>query len=143
MQINNLKPKQKNKQKKRIGRGGKKGTYSGKGVKGQRSRAGRRMQPSIREMIKRYPKLRGYRNKTYKKFAVAVNLLIIDKHFQQGEIVSPDSLLEKKVITKMKGKVPKVKILGTGEITKKLIFEKMSLSESAKQKIEKAGGTVK
>ena len=61
MQINQLSPKHKEKRKKRIGRGGKKGTYSGKGMKGQRSRAGRKMAPIIRELIKRYPKLRGYR----------------------------------------------------------------------------------
>src|SRR4030043_532865 len=54
-----MKPKHKLKKKKRVGRGGKRGTYSGKGIKGQKSRAGRKMVPVIRELIKKYPKLRG------------------------------------------------------------------------------------
>ncbi len=63
MQLHELKPIHKRKQPKKIGRGGKRGTYSGKGMKGQKSRAGARMQPIIRELIKRYHKLRGYKNK--------------------------------------------------------------------------------
>ena len=62
MQIHELRPKHKNRAKKRIGRGGKHGTYSGKGIKGQASRAGRKMVPIIRELIKKYPKLKGYRS---------------------------------------------------------------------------------
>lgn len=75
MQLHELKPIHKKKRSKRIGRGGKKGTYAGRGVKGQKSRAGRRLKPLVRELIKRYPKLRGYRfsplekqkHKRYKK----------------------------------------------------------------------------
>ena len=63
MQLHQLKPTHKAKRAKRVGRGGKKGTYSGRGMKGQKSRSGARMQPIIRELIKRYPKLRGYRRK--------------------------------------------------------------------------------
>ena len=59
--MHELKPEHKNKKSKRIGRGGKRGTYSGRGVKGQKSRAGRKFQPIIRELIKKYPKLKGYR----------------------------------------------------------------------------------
>ena len=61
MQLHDLKPTNKLKSKKRVGRGGKKGTYSGKGVKGQKSRAGRKLEPPIRGLIKRYHKLRGYK----------------------------------------------------------------------------------
>lgn len=61
MQLHELRPKHKLKKRKRIGRGGKRGTYSGRGVKGQKSRSGRRFAPVIRSLIKRYPKLRGYR----------------------------------------------------------------------------------
>jgi large subunit ribosomal protein L15 len=64
MQLHELKPIHKFKKKKRIGRGGKRGTYSGKGMKGQKSRAGRRLEPVIRGIIKRYPKLRGYKFKS-------------------------------------------------------------------------------
>jgi large subunit ribosomal protein L15 len=61
MQLHELRPIHKPHKKKRIGRGGKKGTYSGKGIKGQKSRAGRKFKPLIREIIKRYPKKRGYK----------------------------------------------------------------------------------
>ena len=61
MQIHELRPKHKTKNSKRVGRGGKKGTYSGRGGKGQTARSGRKMEPVIREIIKRYPKLKGYR----------------------------------------------------------------------------------
>ena len=57
MQIHQLKPKYKKKEKKRVGRGGKKGTYCGRGIKGQKARAGRKMQPIIRQILKKYPKL--------------------------------------------------------------------------------------
>ena len=64
MQLHELKPIHKLKRKKRIGRGGKRGTYSGRGIKGQKARAGRRLKPVIRDLIKRYPKLRGYKFKS-------------------------------------------------------------------------------
>ena len=63
MQLHELRPKHKIKKRKRIGRGGKRGTYSGRGMKGQKSRAGARFEPIIRGLIKRYPKLRGYKFK--------------------------------------------------------------------------------
>jgi len=62
MQIQELKPNCKNKKKKRIGRGGKRGTYCGRGLKGQKSRAGRRIRPAVRDFILRTPKLRGKGN---------------------------------------------------------------------------------
>ncbi|KKU11931.1 MAG: hypothetical protein UX16_C0001G0027 [Parcubacteria group bacterium GW2011_GWB1_45_7] len=62
MQLHELKPTTVNKGKKRIGRGGKRGTYSGKGMKGQKSRAGRRIRPAIRDLMQRTPKLRGAKN---------------------------------------------------------------------------------
>ncbi|PIS13477.1 MAG: hypothetical protein COT67_01505 [Candidatus Tagabacteria bacterium CG09_land_8_20_14_0_10_41_14] len=67
MQLHQLKPSTKNKDKKRIGRGGKRGTYSGRGLKGQKSRAGRKLRPQLRDIIKRLPKKRGYRFKPVKK----------------------------------------------------------------------------
>jgi large subunit ribosomal protein L15 len=63
MQLHEIKPTHKLKKRKRVGRGGKRGTYSGRGQKGQLSRAGRKLKPLIREIIKRYPKLRGYKFK--------------------------------------------------------------------------------
>ena len=64
MQLYEIKPIHRLKKPKRVGRGGKRGTYSGHGIKGQRSRAGRRFKPIIRELIKKYPKLRGYKFKS-------------------------------------------------------------------------------
>ncbi|MBU3934516.1 uL15 family ribosomal protein [Patescibacteria group bacterium] len=143
MQLHELKPIHKAKKKKRVGRGGKRGTYSGKGVKGQKSRAGRKMVPLIREMIKRYPKLRGYRQGKIFKNLIVFNLDILEKRFEPKEIVSPQSLLKKEIIRKIKGKVPGVKILGTGELKKPLVIEGCKVSKSAKQIIEKLGGTIK
>ena len=143
MQIHNLKPKNKAKNKKRVGRGGKRGTYSGKGVKGQKSRAGRTTYPSIREIIKKYPKLRGYRQNWKKNIFTAINVSLLEENFKTGDKVSPKILLEKKIISKIKTRMPFVKILGNGEIKKKLIIENCSVSKTAKQKIEKAGGTIK
>ncbi len=134
MQIHQLKPKRKNKPAKRIGRGGKRGTFSGRGVKGQKSRSGtHKIQPIIRELIKRYPKLRGYRQNPKKEFEVAINLSKLDKVFKDGEKVTPDSLIEKGLIGKIKGKMPEVKILGTGELTKKLKFEGVKMSKQAEK----------
>jgi len=143
MQLHQLKPRHKPKQKKRKGRGGKRGTYSGHGVKGQRSRAGRKFKPVIRGLIKRYPKLRGYRNKSRKKELVTVNVKVLEERIESEEVITPESLIKKGIIRKIKGRVPEVKILGKGKLTKKLIVENCEVSEGAKDKIEKAGGKVK
>ena len=143
MQLHQLKPKNKQKKKKRVGRGGKRGTYSGRGMKGQRSRAGRRMKPIIRELIKKYPKLRGYNFKRKIKNIVFVNLGDLNKKFEEKEIVSPKSLLGKKMIKRIKGKTPEVKILGKGKLAKKLVIENCWLSKSAEGAIEKIGGAIK
>lgn len=144
MQLHQLHPKHKLKKRKRIGRGGKRGTYSGRGIKGQKARAGRKLKPVIRELIKRYPKLRGYKfkSKSKNKNTVIVNLEILEKKFKEGEKINPQVLLERKIISKIKGKVPKVKILGKGEITKALVIEDCLISKQAKEKIEKTGGTI-
>ncbi|MDI6882976.1 MAG: uL15 family ribosomal protein [Patescibacteria group bacterium] len=147
MQLHQIKPIHKRKSKKRVGRGGKRGTYSGRGVKGQKARAGRKFQPIIRELIKKYPKLRGYRFKSKtknKKSKMAVlNLDILEEKFVSGEKINPQTLLEKKIISKIKGRVPAVKILGKGELRKKLIIEGCKVSKGAKEKIEKADGEIK
>ena len=143
MQLHQLKPIHKPKKPKRIGRGGKKGDYSGRGIKGQKARAGAKLAPIIREIIKRYPKLRGYRFSPKKKKIVILNLSVLEKKFKEGEIVSPKVLLKKGIIDKIGKKVPNVKILGKGKISKKLIFQKVEISSGAKEKILKAGGKIK
>jgi large subunit ribosomal protein L15 len=85
--------------------------------------------------------LRGYRFKAKKEYEI-INLEKIERYFQEGEIVNPEALVGKGLVRKRGGKVPKVKILGRGEITKKLTFENCKLSKSAKEKIEKAGGKI-
>ncbi len=147
MQLHELKPIHKLKKPKRIGRGGKRGTYSGQGLKGQKSRSGRRLKPAIRELIKRYPKLRGHKKKSkvksQKPKLVILNLDILEKKFSSGEKVFPMVLIEKRLIHRIKGKIPKVKILGKGGITKPLIIEGCNISKVAKKKIEQVGGSVK
>jgi len=139
MQLHELRPK-------RIGRGGKRGTYSGRGIKGQKSRAGRKMQPVVRELIKRYPKLRGYKVRSKVKGQrpkVIINLEVLEKKFSSGEKITPEVLLEKGIFRKIKGRIPGIKILGKGKLTKSLTFEGCQLSKSAREKIEKAGGVAK
>jgi len=153
MQLNELKPIHNLKERKRIGRGGKKGAYSGKGVKGQRARAGHKFEPLIRSLIKRYPKLRGYRFKKDWSEPVIINVGEIEKRFfvdnkngkgEKAEIkISPQVLLEKKLIHNIEGRMPKVKILGKGMLTKAIIVENCSVSKKAKEKVEKAGGRIK
>jgi len=143
MQLHELKRKHKNRNKKRVGRGGRKGTYSGHGMKGQKSRAGRKMVPIIRELIKRYPKLKGYRSFRFEKDFAVVNLEVLEKNSKDGEIINPENLIKKGIISNIKGKIPKVKILGNGKLTKKLVVENCKASKTAKEAIEKAGGTIK
>jgi len=141
MQLHQLKPIHKPKDKKRVGRGGKRGTYCGRGVKGQKSRAGRKLKPIIREILKKYPKLRGYKFKSKKEIAI-LNLGDLEKKFKEGEKVNPEVLVEKRLVRKIEGKVPEVKILGKGKLTKKLIFENCQFSKKAKELIEKIGGKI-
>lgn len=143
MQLHQLKPKHKLKKRKRVGRGGKRGSYSGKGIKGQRSRSGARFQPIIRQIIKRYPKLRGYKFKGFKSPQTVLNTEILEEKFESGEKISPQTLIEKKIISKIKGRMPEIKILGKGDVKKPLFIEGIKVSKGAKEKIEKAGGTIK
>lgn len=129
-----------------VGRGGKRGKTSGRGGKGQTARAGNKKRPELRDFIKRIPKLRGRGKNSQKSFAVkplAINLDFIEKIFSDGEVVSEKTLIEKKGIATIEGKIPHVKILSVGELTKKLSFEGCKVSKEAMIKIEKAGGTVK
>jgi large subunit ribosomal protein L15 len=143
MQLHQIKPIHKSKKRKRVGRGGKRGTFSGRGSKGQKVRAGRKLAPVIRELIKRYPKLRGYRSKMPVKNIAVVNVEALEQKFNPSDAVNPGSLLDKKLIRRIKGRVPRVKVLGKGELTKKLTIENCQISKQAKEKVEKAGGTVK
>jgi len=143
MQIHQLQPKHKNHSKKRVGRGGKKGTYSSRGMKGQNSRAGRKFMPMIRELIKKYPKLKGYRRFVFEDNTAVVNITSLEGKFKNNSLVNPTTLVLAGIVEKIEGKNPKVKILGTGKLSKKLSIEHCKVSKTAKDAIEKAGGSVK
>lgn len=138
MQIHELKPKNKRKSKKRIGRGGKRGAYSGRGIKGQKSRAGHKKSSSIKEIIAKLPKLRGVGNIRVKLPVTVVNVGDLEKIFREGKI-SKKSFVEKGIIKRISDPV---KILGDGELNAQFVIEDIPLSRSAKDKIEKAGGKV-
>ena len=145
MQSHNLKRIHPNKRSVQVGRGGKRGKTSGRGGKGQTARAGNKIRPEIRDMIKRIPKLRGRGKNIFQSFqhkSLPINLNLIEKHFSAGDQVTPQILSEKGLVSGNKGSELIVKVLATGEITKKLTFSGCSFSASAKAKIEKAGGTI-
>jgi len=149
MQLHELKPTAPRKTAKRIGRGGKRGKTSGRGGKGQTARAGNSTRPEMRDIIKKLPKLRGYgknRARTVnaeKVHPVVVNVSALETSFEVGATVTPRALVTAGIITTVGRRAPAVKILGNGELKKKLVIEDCQVSESAKQKIEAAGGSVK
>lgn len=135
MQFHQLKATHKNRNARRVGRGGKRGTYSGRGMKGQHARAGAKFRPAERELIKKIPKLRGYRFKSFEiKPRVAVNMLRIERKFKAGEMVSPETLLLHRIVRRIKGRVPAVKIIGGVDGRKKFIFRNVAFSRSAEKK---------
>lgn len=105
------------------------------------------MRPEMRDIIKKLPKRRGYgknRARTVNDSVVKpfpINLSAIEGVFANGDAVSPQALFEKGLVRKASGLLPRVKILGTGEFTKKVTVSGCACSESAKEKIEKAGGS--
>lgn len=141
MQLHTLKRKTKNKAKRVVGRGGARGKTSGRGTKGQNARAGHKKRPEIRDMIKKLPKLRGYRFKSTEQKPAPVNVGALNI-FENGATVKPADFLTTNLIRRKGGKLPMVKILGTGEISKKLTIEGCVVSAAARTKIEKAGGTI-
>ncbi len=149
MQIHQLKRNTPNKRSRQVGRGGKRGKTSGRGTKGQKARAGSKLRPEMRDIIKKLPKKRGYgknRARTVNSSVVKaspINVSILEKVFSDGDVVTPVLLIEKGALKKVKGRIPRVKILGMGEITKKVTIEGCLVSKSASEKIEKVGGGVK
>jgi len=146
MQLNSLSPRTKNKKNPPIGRGGRRGKTSGRGSKGQSSRAGHKIRPEMRDIIKKLPKLRGHgknRARTVKTNRITVspvNLAALEKAYTSGETVSPATLLAKGLVRRAKGRVPVVKILGAGPLSKMLIVKKCSISAAARAALEAADG---
>lgn len=141
MELHNLVRKTKNKKKKVVGRGGARGKTSGRGTKGQNARAGRKKRPELRDIIKKLPKLRGYKFSSSEPKSVIVNLADLNI-FEQGAKVNPSLLVDKKLVKKVKGITPKIKILNNGDITRAIMVSGCMVSKEAKIKIEKAGGSV-
>lgn len=132
------------KRKKRVGRGGKRGTYSGRGMKGQKSRAGAGIRPEFRDYLKRIPKLRGAGTSLNTRSAfAAVQIRAIEKSFADGDVISPTSLCNKKLVSRVKGRLPAVKIIGSSALTKTFVITHCTLSSGARTLIEKAGGTIR
>lgn len=143
MQTHELKRKTPNKKVKLIGRGGTRGKTSGRGTKGQNARAGHKKRPEWLERVKKIPKLRGYRwNGAVLDKPVVINLNDLSR-FESGAEVTPRQLAAKGVIGLPKGEHVVVKILGTGEVAGAYKVSHCFVSKVAKEKIEKAGGTVK
>ena len=152
LSLSTLKPAQKRQARKRIGRGlgSGKGRYSGRGIKGQKSRAGsKKMRPGFEggqtPIYMRLGKQRGPTSKDampigpHRTSTVPVNLRELDRVFADGDEVTLEGLREKGLIKDTK---TDVKILGTGELKKKLRVTAHAFSATAREKIESAGGTV-
>ena len=151
IRLHTIKPAQARKDRKRVGRGlgSGKGRYSGRGIKGQKSRAGSHKMPAEFEggqtrIFMRLPKLRGNTSKDampigpFRTTTVPVNVAALDR-FDDGAEVTPESLVEKGLI---KNTRTDVKLLGQGELTKKLTVRVHAISASAREKVEAAGGSV-
>ena len=142
--LSKLAPKVAKPAKMRKGQGnGSKGTFAGRGCKGQNARSGGGVRTGFEGgqsgLLMRMPKLRGFKNPNRVETQV-INLDKLELTFAAGAKVNLVSLAEAGLIRKNNAKV---KILGEGELTKKLMVEEVLVSETAKAAIEKAGGSVK
>lgn len=148
MQLNSFSPRTKNRKNPPVGRGGKRGKTSGRGGKGQTARAGHKIRPEVRDLIKKLPKLRGHgknRARTVRTNRIAVsvvNLAVLEAGYKAGETVSPASLLARGFVRRAKGRAPFVKILGTESLTKALVVDGCTLSTAARVAVLAAGGTI-
>jgi large subunit ribosomal protein L15 len=151
LNLHTLKPAQSRKDRKRVGRGlgSGKGRYSGRGIKGQKSRAGSHKMRAGFEggqmpIYMRLGKQRGSTSKDampigpFRTSTVPVNVAALDR-FDDGAEVTPESLVEKGVIKNTK---TDVKLLGSGDLKKKLTVRVHAISATAREKVEQAGGTV-
>lgn len=145
MQTHQLKRNTPNKKSRQVGRGGTRGKTAGRGTKGQNARAGHKKRPEIRDFIKRIPKLRGRGkniNTSRQTKPFAVNLGKINTVFKNGDVVSPQTLVKAGVVNMVAGDLPRVKILATGTLDKKVTVKGCDVSVTAQNLVEKAGGNV-
>ena len=148
MQLHTLIPQTKFKKPAPVGRGGKRGKTSGRGGKGQTARAGHKIRPEVRDLIKKLPKRRGHgknRARTVRSERLVyapVNLAALEAAYQAGETVSPATLLAKGLVRRARGRAPRVKILATGTLTKALVVRSCIFSDGARTALTAAGGTL-
>lgn len=145
MEKNILKRAHPNRSSVQVGRGGKRGKTSGRGGKGQTARAGNKRRPALRDAIKKLPKLRGRGINAFKSIQekpVIVTLAQLDALVPTGTVVTRTTLIELGVVSKVRGKIPSMKVLATGTLSKKFTIKGIPVSGSAKEAIEKAGGSV-
>ncbi len=143
MQIHELRPSIKNKKRKRVGRGGKRGTYSGRGIKGQKARAGHKIKSQLREMILKFPKRKGAGLKMKKKREkIEVKWEKIIKQFPQGGVISPKKLEEVGLVDLPKSKRYTVKIIGGEKVEAPFVIKKCLLTKKLREAILKAGGKI-
>lgn len=148
MQTHELTPRTPRTKTKRLGRGDRRGKTSGRGHKGQKARAGGTPRPQLRDTLKKLPKRRGYgvnRSQSVNSRDVkpaALNVGVLEHAFEAGEAVTPQTLVAKQLVKRHNGRAPAVKILGGGEISTKLTIQGCEVSKTAREKIEKAGGSV-
>ena len=151
LNLHSLKPAQPRKERKRVGRGlgSGKGRYSGRGIKGQKSRAGSHALPAGFEggqmpIDMRMPKLRGNTSADampvgpFRTYSQPVNLRDLERLFADGDTVNLEAMVEKGLLKNTKADV---KVLGSGELTKKLAVTAHGFSASAREKITAAGGS--
>lgn len=131
----------------RVGRGqsSTRGKQSGRGGKGQTARAGAKMRPELRDIIKKLPKRRGFgknrgRTVVSRLPAVAISIARLGNLFDSGAEITQKSFAEKGLISARKGEV--VKVVGSGELSKKFSLKGVAVSASARTAIEKAGGSI-
>lgn len=144
MKIHELMQKTKPVKRKRFGRGNGSGhgTYSGRGLKGQKSRSGFRLRLGFEggqnPLIRRIAKKRGFRNSEQISY-VLISIDDLQKNFQAGDVIDRKRLYEKKIITRVETSRP-LKILGSGTLSKKLTVHAHAATKSAKDAIEKNRG---
>jgi large subunit ribosomal protein L15 len=133
------------KPRKRVGRGGSRGGQSGRGGKGQTARSGGSTRPGFEggqmPLHRRLPK-RGFTNHPFQKEVLIINLRDLERVFLHDSVVDRETLLLKGLIKNKSSNHCVIKVLGDGELTKKMTIIADSFSKSAKEAIEKVGGVV-
>ncbi len=147
MQLHQLTRPASRKRPKRIGRGGKRGKTSGRGTKGQKARAGRRIRPAVRDVLEKIPKRRGHGVNRAKSVVArpkpqAISLTALNATFPAGAKVTPRALVAARLLRKAGGKPRPATIVAVGSLTKPLTVVGCRVTQRAREAIKAAGGEV-